>query len=155
VPGLQSQLAFEASIDLDQETAQLVGDTPRGTLLIGYIKGGTFEGPRLKGEVLPGGGDWIRVRADGVVREPDVRLTLRTDDGHLIYMSYRGIFKIPPELLQRILRGDPVNPSEYYLRTTPVFETASEKYGWLNELVAVGVGTRTSTGLDYQVYAIL
>ena len=97
----------------------------------------------------------MRIRADGVVREPDVRLSLRTDDGHLIYMSYRGIFKIAPELLQRILRGDSVDPSEYYVRTTVEFETASEKYGWLNELVAVGVGTRTATGVDYQVYAIL
>ena len=70
-------------------------------------------------------------------------------------MTYRGIFKIRPELMQRMRGGDSVDPSDYYLRTTMDFETASEKYGWLNDLVAVGVGTRTLTGVDYQVYAIL
>lgn len=152
--GVQTELLFELHMDLDQEAAQRMGATSRGTRLIRYIKGGTFEGPKLKGEVLPGGGDWLLIRPDGV-REPDVRLTLRTEDGHLIYMAYRGVFRIAPELLQRILQGDAVDPAEYYLRTTPVFETAAEKYGWLNQIVAVGVGTRTPTGLKYTVYTIL
>lgn len=151
---VKTEPLFEMSIDLDLETVQLVGATPRGTRAIGYIKGGTFEGPKLRGEVLPGGGDWLLIRADGV-REPDVRLTLRTDDGHLVYMSYRGIFRIAPELLQRARSGEAVAPSEYYLRTTPVFETASEKYGWLNQIVAVGIGKPTPPGISYTVYAIL
>ena len=152
--GGQTELLFELHMDLDQEAAQRVGATSRGTRLIGYIKGGTFEGPKLKGDVLPGGGDWLLIRPDGV-REPDVRLTLRTEDGHLIYMAYRGVFRIAPELLQRIRQGEAVDPAEYYLRTTPVFETAAEKYGWLNQIVAVGVGTRTPNGLKYTVYTIL
>jgi hypothetical protein len=152
--GVQTELLFELHMDLDQEAAQRVGATSRGTRLIGYIKGGTFEGPKLKGEVLPGGGDWLLIRPDGV-REPDVRLTLRTEDGHLIYMAYRGVFRIAPELLQRILQGEAVDPTAYYLRTTPVFETAAEKYSWLNQIVAVGVGTRLPTGLKYTVYTIL
>lgn len=152
--GVQTELLFELHMDLDQEAAQRVGATSRGTRLIGYIKGGTFEGPKLKGEVLPGGGDWLLIRPDGV-REPDVRLTLRTEDGHLIYMAYRGVFRIAPELLQRIRQGEAVDPTAYYLRTTPVFETAAEKYSWLNQIVAVGVGTRIPTGLKYTVYTIL
>ena len=79
----------------------------------------------------------------------------RTEDGHLIYMAYRGVFRIAPELLQRIRQGEAVDPAEYYLRTTPVFETAAEKYGWLNQIVAVGVGIRTPTGLKYTVYTVL
>ena len=152
--GVQTELLFELHMDLDQEAAQRVGATSRGTRLIGYIKGGTFEGPKLKGDVLPGGGNWLLIRPDGV-REPDVRLTLRTEDGHLIYMAYRGVFRIAPELLQRIRQGEAVDPAEYYLRTTPVFETAAEKYGWLNQIVAVGVGIRTPTGLKYTVYTVL
>ena len=152
--GVQTELLFELHMDLDQEAAQRVGATSRGTRLIGYIKGGTFEGPKLKGDVLPGGGDWLLIRPDGV-REPDVRLTLRTEEGHLIYMAYRGVFRIAPELLQRIRQGEAVDPAEYYLRTTPVFETAAEKYGWLNQIVAVGVGIRTPTGLKYTVYTVL
>lgn len=152
--GVQTELLFEMLVELDRETAQRVGATSRGTRQIGYIKGGTFEGPQLKGEVLPGGGDWLLIRPDGV-REPDVRLTLRTEDGHLIYMAYRGIFRIAPELLERIRQGEVVDPSAYYLRTTPIFETAAEKYGWLNQIVAVGIGIRTPTGLRYTVYTIL
>ena len=68
--GGQTELLFELQMDLDQEAAQRVGATSRGTRLIGYIKGGTFEGPKLKGDVLPGGGDWLLIRPDGV-REPD------------------------------------------------------------------------------------
>jgi hypothetical protein len=150
---VQTELLFEMSIALDFDTVQQLGATPRGTRGIGYIKGGTFAGPQLRGAVLPGGGDWLLIRADGV-REPDVRLTLRTDDGDLLYMSYRGIFHIAPEVLQRARRGEVVDPSEYYLRTTPVFETGSEKYGWLNRIVAVGIGKPTPPGISYTVYAI-
>jgi hypothetical protein len=85
----------------------------------------------------------------------DVRLTFRVDDGHLIYMSYRGINTITPEIVQRLTRGEPVDPSEYYWRTTPRFETGSEKYGWLNRIVAVSVGQRMPTGVHHRVYAIL
>jgi hypothetical protein len=70
-------------------------------------------------------------------------------------MAYRAIFRIAPELLQRIVQGEAVDPSAYYLRSTPVFETAAEQYSWLNQIVAVGIGTRIPTGLKYTVYSIL
>ena len=86
----------------------------------------------------------------------DVRATARTDDGHLIYIWYRGIMHAPPEILERMIQGErDIDPSEYYFRTTPVFETGSEKYRWLNRIVAVGVGRRTETGVAYTVYEIL
>ena len=134
--------------------AQELGATPHGNRRIVPVTGGTFAGPKLKGEVLPGGGDWLRIRSDGA-RELDVRMTLRTDDGHLIYLSYRGIITASPEVMQRRDRGEAVDPSEIYFRTTPVFETGSEKYGWLNRTVAVGVGKRTPTAVEYTVYAVL
>ena len=74
---------------------------------------------------------------------------------NLIYMSYRGILIMSKETLQRISQGETVDPSEYYIRTTPYFETGSEKYDWLNRIVAVGVGERTQSGVSYKVYAIL
>ena len=150
--GLQSELLFELRVDVEE--AHDLGATPHGTRLIHYVTGGTFDGPKLRGEVLPGGGDWFLIRPDGA-RELNIRETLRTDDGHLIYISMRGIVLFSPELLQRIRRGEAVDPSEYYFRTTPVFETGSEKYGWLNRIVAVGVGTRLPTGVVHTVYAIL
>ncbi len=149
---LQSEKLFEIQAELGE--IQQLGETPRGSRLIAPVSGGTFSGPKLRGDVLPGGGDWLLTRADGI-RELDVRLTLRCDDGHLIYMSYRGINTITSEILQRIVRGEPVDSSEYYFRITPVFETGAEQYSWLNRIVAVGVVQRLPTAVRYTVYAIL
>lgn len=150
--GLRSEVLFEVSVDL--EPPQQVGATPHGNRQIFYVKGGTFEGPRVRGEVLPGGGDWLLVRPDGA-GELDVRGTLRTDDGHLIYTYYRGILSVPPEVMQRMAKGEAIDPSEYYFRTTPVYETASEKYGWLNRTVAVAVGRLAPNRVSYSVYAVM
>ena len=137
---LHSKFLFRMSADLEE--AQDVGATPHGNRRIYYVTGGVFEGPAIRGEVLPGGGDWLLLRADGA-GELDVRATLRTDDGHLIYTSYRGI-----------LRGRPDTP-DFYFRTAPFYETASEKYGWLNRIVAVGVGTVEPQRVSYNVFEIV
>ncbi len=151
---VKTEFLFDMSADLDWEGAIDVGATPYGVRRIIYVTGGTFEGPKMKGVVLPGGGDWLIVRPDGATIL-DVRATLRTDDGHIIYTYYQGINYTPPEVRERMQKGEAVDPSEYYFRTTPVFETASEKYGWLNRIVAVGIGRVTPTGVVYRVYAIL
>jgi hypothetical protein len=93
---LKSGLLFEISFDLEE--ALVIGDTPYGTRRIVPITDGTFTGPKLKGTVLPGGGDWFLIRHDGT-RVVDVRITLKTDDGHLIYMVYRGINTLAQETL--------------------------------------------------------
>jgi hypothetical protein len=153
IADLHSAFLFEISADL--EGAQEIGAPPHGTRRIIYVTGGTMAGPKLQGEVLPGGGDWLVVRPDGAF-ELDVRATCRTDDGHLIYTYYRGILSARAEIMQRMRQGDrDIDPSEYYFRTTPVFETGSEKYAWLNRIIAVGVGRRTPTGVAYTVYEIL
>ncbi len=149
---LKSELLFEIRFDIGDW--QQIGDTPHGTRRIVPVTGGTFTGPKLHGTVMPGGGDWLMIRPDGASKL-DVRTTLRTDDDHLIYMTYRGIATMSQETLQRILQGETVDPSEYYFRTTPYFETGSEKYDWLNRIVAVGYGERTQAGVSYKVYAIL
>ena len=149
---LKSELLCELSVDLEEPLD--MGATPHGARRIYGVKGGTFAGPKLKGEVLPGGGDWLLLRPDGA-GELDVRATMRTDDGHIIYVYYRGILHGPPAVAARILRGKAPDPSEYYFRTAPVFETASEKYGWLNRIVAVGIGKIGPNWVGYTVYAIL
>ena len=148
---LRTEFLMQMSAEL--ENPHQLGETPAGGRRIVYVKGGEFSGPGLRGQVLPGGGDWLLVRKDGV-GQLDVRITLRTDDGALIFVTYRGIVIIAPEVRQRIRKGEAVDPSEYYFRTVPFFETASEKYAWLNKLVTVGVGRRTRTGVVYSVYAI-
>ena len=134
---LNCELLMSVSFDLDE--GQPIGETPYGVRYIVYVTGGEFEGPKLRGEVLPGGGDWALIRPDGV-GAVDVRAMLRTDDGHLIYVSYHGVFH---------------GGADGYSRTTPYYETASEKYDWLNRIVAVGVGTGAPPRVSYQVYEIL
>ncbi|MFO1350664.1 MAG: DUF3237 domain-containing protein [Gammaproteobacteria bacterium] len=103
---------------------QMLGKTPYGERRIAKVLGGEFAGPKLKGTALPGGGDWLLLRNDGVL-QLDVRLILKTDDDALIYMTYRGLRYGPAAVMERLNRGDKVDPSEYYFRITPAFEISA------------------------------
>jgi hypothetical protein len=149
---LRSEFLFTFSVTVAQFVD--VGQTPFGTRHLDMLGAGTFEGPRLRGEVLPGGLDQKLVRADGAMT-PNVRLILRTDDNALIHMYYTGVRHGSPEVMRRIAEGEMVDPSEYYLRSAPFFETASPKYDWLNRIVAVGVGRRLPDKGQYDVFEIL
>ena len=131
-----------------------VGATPGAFRRLGVVSGGTFEGERLSGEVLDGGNDWQDLRDDGATTL-DVRLALKTNDGTLIAMSYRGVRHGPADVLARIDSGEAVDPESYYFRISPMFETASERYGWLNRIVAIGVGHRFPQGPVYSVFEVL
>jgi len=133
---------------------QRLGAVPQGTRVIAAIAGGTFEGPRLRGKVLPGGGDWTLLRADGVL-ELDLRITLETDDGALIGMSSFGLRHGPAEVLAALSRGEPVDPSEYYFRTAPRFETSAPQYAFLNRVMAIASGDRRAGGPIYSIEEIL
>ena len=130
-----------------------IGQTPHGMLSIFPITGGSFEGERLRGIVL-GGADWVTAAADGT-RELDLRVTLETDDGALISMTSFGLRHGPPEVLAALARGESVDPSKYYFRTAPRFETSAPKYAFLNRLIAVASGDRHATGPIYTVNEIL
>jgi hypothetical protein len=138
VPELKSEFLFTITLSVD--ALHDVGTLPLGTLHVDMLGKGTFEGPRLRGEVLPGGMDMK---------------TLRADDGVLIFMHYTGVRHGSPEVMARIARGEIVPPTEYYLRSTPYFETACPKYDWLNRIVAVGVGRRLPDHAAYDVFQIL
>lgn len=140
--------------DLQVAKPQVIGQTPSVDRRVGEITGGRFEGERLRGKLLSGGSDWQTVRRDGAWTI-DVRTVMETDDGHLIGMTYRGIRHGPKEILDAIARGEVVSPLGYYLRVAPFFETASEKYGWLNNIVALATGHRLPTGPIYQVFEVL
>jgi hypothetical protein len=133
---------------------QKIGAVPHGTRLTAPIAEGRFEGPRLRGRVLPGGGDWTLLRADGVL-ELDLRVTLETDDGALIHMASFGLRHGPPEVIAALGRGEAVDPTTYYFRTIPRFETAHAKYAFLNRLVAVSTGDRRPEGPVYTIDEVL
>jgi hypothetical protein len=133
---------------------QAIGATPGGNRRIGLVSGGTFQGERLRGTVLPGGADWIVVRADGCTTL-DVRLVLETGDKALIGMTYRGLRHGPPTVMERLNRGEAVDPAEYYFRTAVMFETAASNYDWLNRIFAIGTGRRPPEGPVYEIFEVL
>lgn len=128
--------------------------TPVGARMTFITTGGIIEGPKLRGEILPGGGDWLVIGNDGIGRV-DVRATLRTHDGALIHYEARGIIKVPADGLQRLAAGEVLGFDETYVRTTPKFETADERYAWLSELVAVGYNVLSPNHIDYRIYQVL
>jgi len=115
---------------------QRLGTVPHGIRSIVPVTGGSFEGLRLRGKVLPGGGDWLLLRPDGVL-ELDLRITLETDDHALIYMTFQGL-----------RHGN-------YFRTLPRFETSTETYAFLNRIICVGVGEPRPDGAVHRIEEIL
>ena len=145
------QLLYTSRIDI--AAPQDLGKAPYGQRRIINILGGAFSGQRLSGRVLPGGADWQIIRSDGIA-ELDARYTLETDDGALIYVSNWGLRHGPPGVIARLGAGERVDPSEYYFRTTPTFETGAAAYAWLNGIIAVAVGERRADAVIITVYEV-
>ena len=118
-----------------------VGNVAQGRRRIVPITGGTFEGPGIKGKVMPGGADWQIVRPDGFT-ELDTRYTLETDSGQIVYVQNAGIRHAAPEVMKRLLAGEVVDPALVYFRTVPTFETASPELQWMTRAIFVGIGER-------------
>ena len=135
---LEFELLFEMTALLDEPIE--IGDSPIGKRTIYPVSGGTFNGPEIKGKVLPNGGDWL-IMIDSKIAKLDVRAVLETNEGDKIYTHYGGFIHYNAD-------------GTYYFRTNPIFETASEKYNWLNHTIAVGVGELIDGGVRYKVYRI-
>jgi hypothetical protein len=131
----------------------VVGATPNGFRRIGLVQGGSFEGDRLSGEVVSGN-DWQTVRSDSCTKL-DVRLVLRTSDDALIVMTYTVLRAGPPEVMERLDRGEAPDPGSYYFRMSPLFETSAARYDWINRIICVGVGNRLADGPVYSVFEVL
>ena len=123
---------------LETSATQDIGSTPQGALTIFPVTGGSFEGERLRGKVLAGGGDWVTAHSNGTLTV-DLRVTLETDDKGLIHMTFTGV------------RDD----ANHYFRTVPRFETAAPKYAFLNRLLAVGIGEIRPEGPVHIIEEIL
>jgi hypothetical protein len=154
VSELKTEFLCTLSAYVDWRKVIDVGATPHGTRQVVYINGGKFEGPKINGVVLPGGGDWFIRRADQMV-EVDVRCVLRTNDNHLIYCRLRGINEMTADVAVRAIAGDSIASWNYYFRVTVAIETGSKKYAWLNRIVAVGTGDLTPAGVEYKIYTVL
>ena len=129
-----------------------LGATPHGRRRIIQILGGTVRGPRLEAEVVPGGADWQYVRADGVV-ELEARYSIRTKDGVEIAVINRGLRRAPPDIMERLSRGEPVDPAQVYFRTVPTFEAPAGTYDWLRS-VFVATAARLPDKVQIKVFEV-
>jgi hypothetical protein len=118
----------------------MVPGGPQGTRMIVGILGGSFDGAEMSGTVLTPGGDWVIQRSDGSIKL-DVRMTLKTHDDAIVYVSYNGVAG--------------VEEGVFKARSAPLFETGDERYAWLNNIQAVGIGGLDGTSVVYDVYALL
>jgi hypothetical protein len=139
---LPSEFLFTLTANTAEKPSVMIPSGPNGTRVIVTAMSGSFEGPKLKATVADvAGGDWLIIRADGIM-SLDVRLCLLTDDGASIYMTYTGLGR-------READGSTV------IRTVPRFETADERYLWLNSMRAVSHGTTGKGTVTYDVYGLL
>lgn len=150
---VEPSLELLGRFEIDLDPPHLLGETQWGERRIVPIAGGRFHGPHLQGVVVPGGADWQVVHADGSATV-DTRYTLQTHDGALIYISTRGTRRGPTEVLERLGRGEAVDPRHYYFRVTAWYETGDERYAWLNGLVAVASAVRQRDAVVYDAYAV-
>ncbi|MGC1457247.1 MAG: DUF3237 domain-containing protein [Steroidobacteraceae bacterium] len=149
-PGLE--LLFEVRATL--EAPILVGEVPEGARRVVPIRGGTFEGIRLRGTVLPGGADWQYLRADGVMMV-EAQYLLRTDDGVIIQVNNRGMRHGPEAVMRRLGAGETVDPAEYYFRATPRLCAPAGHYAWLNRRVFLCSGARLADAVVLWFYEVL
>lgn len=129
------------------------GAGPLGERRIVPILGGRISGPRLSGEILPGGADYQLIRADGVA-EIEARYALRLDDGALVHVVNRGLRHAAPEDMAKLLRGEFVPPERVYFRTAPAFETAAPAHAWLTRSLFLGLGERRPDSVRVRIFQL-
>jgi hypothetical protein len=150
-PGLEFE--FRLTIQVGKPVEQGVWEERRRRII--PILGGTVEGARFKGAVLPGGGDWQAVRTADGVASIYARQTLQHDDGTVVEMINPGVRRGPPEVMARLVAGEEVDPSLYYFRGAPTFEVAPGPHQWLTENVFICVGKRWPDSVELDVYRLL
>lgn len=151
-PTLQHRHLFTLRLQVDFAGMTSIGKTPAGRRRIAPVTGGTFEGERLRGTVLPGA-DWVINRPDGVM-QIDVRLGLKTDDGVFLYLNYQGRFLASSEAMERFARGAVLEPNEYSLAIIACLECGDDRYYWLNDAICIGTGTQVANGPVYELFEV-
>lgn len=152
MPELHTRYAFTITARIAEVTS--AGDTGIGVRRIIPIIGGEVRGEKINGKVLALGADFQIVRPNELI-ELEAKYVFQTDDGAVVYVENRGIRFGPVELLERLKRGEPVDPKLIYFRTVPKFETGVEKYRWLMEHIFVGSAARHADRVVIDVHQVL
>jgi hypothetical protein len=141
------------TVDAELEAVLSLGHTPYGERRVVGITGGTVQGPKLKGRILPGGADWQIIRKDGAA-DIQARYVIETERGARVVVDSKGLRHGPPEVLERLARGDKVDPAQYYFRTAMRFETGDAELDWLNRILALARGRREARSVRLDVYEV-
>ena len=148
------ELRHVCDIDVEVGPIRDLGATPHGRRRIIPILGGRVRGPRIAADVLQGGADWQYLRADGVL-ELVARYSMLTSDGVEIAITNRGLRRATPEIMERLSRGEPVDPALVYFRAVPVFEAPTGPYEWLNRSLFVATAARLPAKVQVTVFEIV
>jgi hypothetical protein len=140
------------TLDVDFAGVVPIGATPAGHRGIAPVRGGRFEGDRLRGDAMAGH-DWFVTRGDGVL-VIDVRLTLKTDDGATVYLAYAGRMVGQGDAMARFRKGEKLAAEDYSLTIMAKFECGDPRYAWLNDAIVVGTGAQTPTGPVYTLFEV-
>jgi len=151
-PQLATKYAFTITVEIGGVTS--AGETGHGVRRIIPITGGTVKGEGINGKVCPFGADFQIIRPNELI-ELEAKYAFETDDGAIVYIENKGIRFGPVDLLQKLKRGEPVDPKLIYFRTVPKFETGSEKYRWLMENLFIGSAARHADRVVIDVHQVL
>lgn len=147
-------LTLECTFDMQLGQPLMPGPGPYGNRVVAPLAGGRCVGERLNGDFLAPGADWLLIGSDGWGRL-DVRGQLQTDDGACVYVAYTGVLEINDKVMAAMLSPEEETSFEdQYYRTRPCLETGDERYAWLNQILFVGRGRFTRTGVTYEVYRV-
>ena len=151
-PVLQTRYVFTITAHIGGVTT--AGEIGHGVRRIIPITGGTVKGAGLNGKVCPLGADFQIIRPNELI-ELEAKYAFETDDGAVVYVENKGIRFGPVDLLQKLKRGEPVDPELIYCRTVPKFETGHEKYRWLMENLFIGSAARHADRVVIDVHQVL
>ena len=150
LPGLKPFAALTVQVDRPLDA----GLAPSGVRRLIPILGGQVQGDGWTARVLPGGADFQLIAAGSGTAELDARYMLETDAGDLIFVKNRAVRSGPPELMERLRRGEPVDASQIYFRCTPAFETASRSMAWINDRLFIGTGARAPSEVLIRLFEV-
>ena len=151
-PVLETKYVFTLTVAIGAVTT--AGDIGHGVRRIIPITGGTVKGEGINGKICAFGADFQVIRPNELI-ELEAKYAFETDDGAVIYVENRGIRFGPVDLLQKLKRGEPVDPRPIYFRTVPKFETGAEKYRWLMESLFIGSAARHADRVVIDVHQVL
>jgi hypothetical protein len=151
----RAMLRFEFLFDLSADVGELIslGPCPLGERRVVYIDGGSFAGPRLRGSIV-GGADWQILRSDGAL-ELDARYAIRDQGGAVVQVLSQGYRHGPPDVMERLGRGEDVDPASYFFRTIMRFETGAGELAWLNKTIAVATAVRRARRVEIKAWQLL